>query len=125
MTEFTQIAVWQPLLVSARAIVRYMQSGGQVLRCPICSVSNLISSHGIEQVDFLKIDVERGELDVLRGIDIEDWPKIKNVVLELHDIDDRLHKVVGMLKNFEFSSVVAKESVLLQNSGLWNVYAHR
>ena len=31
------------------------------------------------RVDLCKVDVERAELSVLRGIAVEDWPRIKQV----------------------------------------------
>jgi hypothetical protein len=36
-------------------------------------------------VDLLKIDVERAELDVLLGIDERDWPRIRQIVAEVHE----------------------------------------
>lgn len=39
----------------------------------------------IEQVDLLKIDVERAELDVMLGITEHDWPRIRQVVAEVHE----------------------------------------
>jgi hypothetical protein len=49
------------------------------------------------RVDLLKIDVERAELEVLNGIEQSDWSKIKQVVMEVHDTDKRLEKVVGAI----------------------------
>ncbi|KAG6015088.1 hypothetical protein E4U41_004708, partial [Claviceps citrina] len=37
------------------------------------------------RVDLLKIDVEGAEMDVLRGVDDEHWPLVRNVVLEIGD----------------------------------------
>lgn len=108
-----------------RAIVKYMMSGKEVVRCPLCAVSDLVHEFSLDRIDFLKIDVERLELDVLRGIDPDDWPKIQNIVLEVHDIDDRLNVIVDMLKRFGIGNITTKESIMLENSGLWNVYAHR
>jgi FkbM family methyltransferase len=48
-------------------------------------------------VDLLKIDTEGAELDILRGIDDGDWPRVRNVVLELHDMGGRLREVVDLL----------------------------
>ncbi|TGD36472.1 hypothetical protein EB834_19580 [Brevibacterium aurantiacum] len=35
---------------------------------------------GLEKVSLLKIDVERSELDVIRGISADHWPLIERVV---------------------------------------------
>eukprot|EP00903_Cladosiphon_okamuranus_P007602 g7373.t1 len=53
----------------------------------------------IATVDLLKVDVEGDELAVLHGIDDDDWPKIRQVALEVHDVEGRLAAVVGLLKS--------------------------
>ena len=47
-----------------------------------------------EKIDLLKIDVEKGELEVLNGIEDADWPRIHQIVMEVHDLDGR----VGMVR---------------------------
>ena len=43
------------------------------------------------QVDLLKVDVERAELDVLRGISSQDWPRIRQVDVPLMHANVSLH----------------------------------
>lgn len=47
------------------------------------TISDEMATHGIEQVDILKIDVEGHFLEVLAGIRDEDFSRIKNIVLEV------------------------------------------
>lgn len=49
-------------------------------------------------VDLLKIDVERAELAVLRGVQPEDWPRIRQVSMEVHDVDGQLQRVLDVLQ---------------------------
>ena len=112
-------------VLDCRAIVKYMMSGRQAIECPLCTVSDLVAKFDLEQIHFLKIDVERAELSVLQGININDWAKVQNIVVEVHDIDGRLEVVLNLLRQQGFDSVIAKEAKLLEKSGLWNVYAHR
>ncbi|MFF8732698.1 FkbM family methyltransferase [Streptomyces sp. NPDC015171] len=52
---------------------------------PALTVSDLLRRHAVSRVDLLKVDVERAELDVLRGIEDLHWPLIHTVVVEVHD----------------------------------------
>lgn len=49
-------------------------------------------------VDLLKVDVERAELAVLRGVDAADWPRIRQVSMEVHDVDGQLERVLDLLR---------------------------
>jgi FkbM family methyltransferase len=53
-------------------------------RCRLRPLSGLIRELGVERIDLLKVDVEKSELKVLAGIADEDWPKIRQIVLEVH-----------------------------------------
>lgn len=65
-------AVWRWAV--ARKLGRQVQH-----ECQLCTVSDLIQEHGLPRVDLLKIDVERAELDVLRGVAPAHWPLIHQV----------------------------------------------
>ena len=97
---------------------------GQEITCPLWRLSDVIRKEGIERIDLLKVDVEKSEEDVLAGIDDEDWAKIEQVALEIHDIDGRLERVrrklgsVGML-------VVVEQDPGLAGSNIFNMYARR
>ncbi|MEM8968581.1 MAG: FkbM family methyltransferase, partial [Bacteroidota bacterium] len=46
------------------------------VNCELKTVSEVIRENQVCKIDLLKVDVEGSELDVLRGIDQEDWGKI-------------------------------------------------
>jgi hypothetical protein len=75
-------------------------------------------------VDLLKVDVERAELAVLAGIAPADWPRIRQVALEVHDAGGRLAAVRALLEGAGFGVVVSQDSALT-GSNLYNVYAAR
>ncbi|HEX6342232.1 FkbM family methyltransferase [Umezawaea sp.] len=58
------------------------------------------------RIDLVKVDVEGAELEVLRGIDDHDWPRIAAVVIEVHDVDGRLAEVERLLARRGFSCTV-------------------
>ena len=111
-----------------RVVVRFMLSGASVERRPVVTVSDVIERHrrdGDFVVDVLKIDVERGELDVLRGVVPEHWPIIQRVVLECHDIDGALEDAKRLLRSAGFADVSSTQPAALRGGTLHNIYASR
>lgn len=98
---------------------------GTAHTCRMTSVSEIIRDRGLTKIDLLKVDAERSELDILRGIEESDWPKIEQVVLEIHDrTQQAVAAVTALLSAKGFDCAVEREQ-LLENSGLFNLYAKR
>jgi FkbM family methyltransferase len=55
--------------------------------CDITTLSAILAQEEIPVVDLLKIDAEKAEVDVLRGIAASNWPKILRIVIEAHSRD--------------------------------------
>jgi len=92
--------------------------------CSLKTLSGIIAENGVEQIDLLKIDVEKSEVEVLSGIKENDWPKIRQIVMEVHNIDNRLEKILELLKNKGFK-VAHEQDSILKNTDLYNIYAMR
>ncbi|MEU2036553.1 FkbM family methyltransferase [Nocardia amamiensis] len=72
---------------------------GEQIDVEITTVSAILAEHGpTAEIGLLKVDVERAELDVLRGIAEADWPRIRAVVAEVHDRDNRLAQFCELLR---------------------------
>ena len=97
---------------------------GEKVVCPLKTLSQVMRENNIERIDLLKIDAEKSEFDVLRGIEKDDWGKIKQITIEAHDIDGQLSRLIELLETNGFT-VVAEEDAFIKNSGLYNVYATR
>ena len=81
---------------------------------------------GLDSVDLLKIDVERAELDVLRGVEASDWPKVQQVVMEVHDVGGQLGRVHRLLRGTAgFRQCIVEQDTLLAGSTLHNIYCKR
>lgn len=94
------------------------------LVCPLDTLSNLIDREGLQFIDVLKIDVEKSEADVLNGIRKEHWPRIGQLVVEVHDIDRRLDRIKELLEAHGYSCAIDRDA-LLQGTPLCNLYAWR
>ena len=89
----------------------------------------MLAEIGGGPVDLLKVDVQRAEMDVLAGIDDEDWAAIRQVVLEVHDraggpTAGRVQAVVKLLAAHGYATVVDQEESL-RGTDRYMVYASR
>ncbi len=92
--------------------------------CRLRTLSEVMREERVERIDLLKVDVEKSELAVLGGIAASDWPKIRQVVVEVSDRDGRLRAVTDLLAAHGFAVEVEQDQAIA-GAGLYNVYAHR
>jgi FkbM family methyltransferase len=92
--------------------------------CTLATLSSVVEKHGIEQIDLVKIDVQKAELDVLRGIEDRHWPRIRQVVMEVHDLRGLKEQVVELLLSHGFRVRVEQDD-LYEGTVIYNVYAVR
>ncbi|MBM7846723.1 amino acid adenylation domain-containing protein [Herpetosiphon giganteus] len=97
---------------------------GELVTCQLRTMSQVIREQQLEQIDLVKINVEKSELNVLRGIELTDWPKIRQLVVEVHNSGDALAQVETLLSQQGFQVVVVQNSVFV-NTVLFTVYARR
>ena len=87
------------------------------------TLSSVIAEEGIERIDLLKINVEKSELDVLMGISPADWPKIRQLVIEV-DQQEAIEPIQKLLTSYGFDSFVEQDP-LLRATELCYIYAIR
>ena len=92
-------------------------------------LSDVIDEQGIERIDLLKVDVQRAEADVLRGLDDRHWPLVEQVVMEVHNpggpsADGPLKALVRDLEARGFE-VLTRQDELLEGTDRNNLYARR
>jgi len=93
--------------------------------CRLTSLSHIIREQQLDRIDLLKIDAEKSELDILKGIDEGDWAKIGQIVIEIHDPSgEAIERVRDLLAGKGYRCAVEQET-LLERAGLYNLYATR
>ena len=93
--------------------------------CRLTTVSDIIRNNQIDRIDLLKIDAEKSELEIIRGIVDSDWPKIDQIVIEIHDpTHDTVRRISELLIGKGYRCAVEQEK-LLEHSGLFNLFATR
>lgn len=98
-------------------------------RCRLRTMSAVIDEVGVSNIDLVKIDAQRAELDVLRGIERRHWPLIQQISMEVHDeagspTEGRVKQVEQLLGEQGFRVTVAVED-MLRGTGRYAVYAIR
>jgi FkbM family methyltransferase len=94
--------------------------------CEATTLSAVLREHAVDSVDLVKVDVEGSEMEVLEGIADEDWPRLRQLVIEVHDIGGRVERIRMLLEARGFDVVVEQEEwATLRLLGLHNVYAIR
>jgi FkbM family methyltransferase len=93
--------------------------------CTVTTVSQIIRDSAVERIDLLKIDVEGAELDVLRGIEADDWPKVRGIVAEIHDFDGRVQTIREMLESAGFDRIHFGQESLFEGTNIYMLEASR
>lgn len=69
---------------------------GRTMTVPVRTLEELLASSAPGPIDVLKIDVQRHEEAVLAGVGAA-WPRIRQVVVEVHDEQGALDRIAGEL----------------------------
>lgn len=82
--------------------------------CKLSSLGEFIEQHKLSCIDLLKIDVEGAEVDVLLGIKSEQFSMIKQLCIEVHNIDNRVKNVEHFLKTQGYETHVHRNPFFVQ-----------
>lgn len=115
---------WLPTSLSG-LVARFLRSGKQMITCELRTISSVIEEYKIEKIDLLKIDCEGAELSAINGIKEEDWKKINKVVVEVHDMENRVQVISDLLKKHGLTKIVKEKEKALEETALYNLYATR
>jgi FkbM family methyltransferase len=106
-------------------MVRVALAGRQEYLCRLRTISEIMDEAAVPAIGLLKIDAEGSELDILAGIRAEHWPRIRQVVMEIHDPKGTARLAAkSILEQHGFTSCFEEEQ-RLSGSGIVNCYARR
>jgi FkbM family methyltransferase len=86
---------WFPLTEMIRRIYQRREK----VRCRLDTLSGIIEREQLERIDLLKIDTEGAEHAILSGIEPLHWPRIQQVIIEVHDGMPGLQSVLTILQS--------------------------
>lgn len=91
---------------------------------PMTTLAEALSDTDIDEIAFLKIDVERAELDVLHGIADDQWARVRRLAIEVHDRNGRLTEISELLNRHGYRIEHFREEYF-SGTDIHMVYAHR
>jgi amino acid adenylation domain-containing protein/FkbM family methyltransferase len=114
----------EPLNLSHEALEELLAEKlkSEVYDCRLKTLSDVIREENIQIIDLLKIDVEKAEHEVLAGIKEQEWCKIGQICIEVHESTGQKGIMIRMLEEKGFDVITVQS----EEAGLHIVYAvHR
>lgn len=87
------------------------------------SLSRMFKEHRIEKIDLLRMDASGAELSILEGIKPEDWTKIRQVMIEVDEMNDRVKRITELLNRYHFDVTSKKFLETEEEGATYNIYA--
>lgn len=89
------------------------------------SLSQIIKEHKIEVIDLLRMDASGAELDILEGVAAEDWAKVKQVMIEVDEMNNRVKRITELLNKYHFDVTSRKFLETEDEGATYNIYAKK
>ena len=112
-------ARWIPH-VAFRGLSRLLRANRTSTACELRTLSQIIDEYGLERIALLKLDIEGCERSALESIEPAHWPRIDQIVAELHDRRRDLAPLTQVLSTHGFTVSVTGDDI-----DCCNLYAHR
>lgn len=102
-----------PTRSAAEFAIRSADTRSQVeqIMLPTTTVGRLVEQFDLSRVDILKIDIEGGELPVLRSLDAATWEMINTVAVEPQLVADELSELRSLLENRSYGPTGAQRKL--------------
>ncbi|WP_321342088.1 FkbM family methyltransferase [Breoghania sp.] len=91
----------------------------------IDTLDNVVERFGIDEIDLLKIDTEGQERPVLDGIGEDLWPKIRQLLVEVHRGPEELKAIREELEARGYETVIGDHPMAQGGAAVFHIYAHR
>jgi FkbM family methyltransferase len=89
------------------------------------TLDNVIGRCGVQTIDLLKIDTEGQERAVLDGIGSKLWPRIRQIIVEVHRGPEELQQIRAELDGLGYVTVVEDHPLAQGGAPVFHIYGHR
>ena len=95
------------------------------VRAAVDTLANEARRHGLDRIDLLKIDTEGAEKDVLAGISEELWPRIRQLLVEVHLGRAETEAIAADLEARGYRTETASHPLSEGGAPVFHIYAAR
>lgn len=89
------------------------------------TLDSVATRFGLDRIDLLKIDTEGQERPVLDGIGEDLWPRIRQLLVEVHRGADELTTIRGELEERGYKTTVEDHPMAQGGAPVFHIYARR
>lgn len=89
------------------------------------TLDNVVARYGIGSIDLLKIDTEGQERAVLDGIGPALWPRIRQLLVEIHRGPEELRAFLAEFEERGFRCAAESHPMAQGGAPVFHIYAHR
>jgi FkbM family methyltransferase len=97
----------------------------EAVTAQVDTLDNVAARYGIEAIDLLKIDTEGQERAVLDGIGAALWPRIRQLLIEVHRGPEELSSFLAELEGHGYHCVVQTHPMAEGGAPVFHIYARR
>lgn len=69
---------------AVREFIERLSASPVQIKCEFDTLSGVIARENIQSIGLLKLDAELADWEILSGLKAEDWPRIRQVAMEVH-----------------------------------------
>lgn len=97
----------------------------EAISAEVDTLDNVVARFAIDEIDLLKIDTEGHERAVLDGIGPALWPRVRQLLIEVHRGPEERDSFLAELGGHGFRAVVESHPMAQGGAPVFHIYAHR
>ncbi len=97
----------------------------ETVNVEVDTLDRVVERFGVEAIDLLKIDTEGQERPVLDGIGDSLWPRIRQLLVEVHRGKEELHAIRDDLESRGYRTEIEDHPMAQGGAPVFHIYARR
>ena len=94
--------------VAVRQVIEKISASPVEIKCKFDTLPGVIAQENIQSIGLLKLDAERADWEILKGVKAQDWDRIRQVAMEVH-VQSDVALISRFLSDRGFSHVAGKQ----------------